>query len=254
MTAVNKFVAIVPAAGIGSRMNASVAKQYLHIDTKTVIEHTLAGLLSHPQISRVIVVLHPNDSVFCTLNISQNPRVSCVVGGEERVDSVLNGLRAHVNDPQTDEHAWVLVHDAARPCVTHNEISRLLAIPANSDGAILGVPVADTLKKANISEHDKYAEIQQTVDRQALWQAQTPQFFPLKSLLQAIELAQKNKVTITDEASAMEYVNANVKLVEGRSTNLKITRPSDLALAAFYLRNETLINDNKKQGGTTCSA
>lgn len=248
MTAVDTFLAVVPAAGIGSRMKSSVAKQYLKIGNKTVIEHTLDALLSHPQIKRIVVVLHPNDSIFESLPIAQHPQIDKVLGGSERVDSVLSGLRYCHSEYDNEDNAWVLVHDAARPCITHQELNDLLASMNTCDGAILAIPVADTIKQAsNIRANDvqvnNAAFINTTIDRSQLWQAQTPQFFPLMKLIKAIHLAQENNVKITDEASAMEHCNANVKLVEGRSTNIKITRPSDLALASFYLNTDTITNN-----------
>lgn len=256
MTAVEKFVAVVPAAGIGSRMESSVAKQYLTIGNQTVIEHTLDALLSHHQIRRIVVVLHPQDTIFKSLKASQNPLIKTVVGGTQRVDSVLSGLQHCLTKSIANANSWILVHDAARPCVTHAELDDLFATINTCDGAILAVPVADTIKRAFSNKKSPVTEIEETVERTQLWQAQTPQFFPLKKLIHAIELAQHNNINITDEASAMEHINASVRLIEGRSTNIKITRPCDLALAAFYLTDNTLANNNKnnKQGGTLCSA
>ena len=252
MTAVDTFVAVVPAAGIGSRMKSSVAKQYLTIGNKTVIEHTLDALLSHHQIQRIVVVLHPQDCTFQSLKVAQNPLIETVIGGTERVDSVLSGLQ-HCLIMQTPKvNPWILVHDAARPCVTHTELNDLFACINKCEGAILAVPVTDTIKRASTKESSLTAEIEETVARTHLWQAQTPQFFPLQKLIDAIQFAQRNNINITDEASAMEHVNASVKLIEGRPTNIKITRPCDLALAEFYLATDTFENNNK-QGGTLCS-
>jgi len=255
LTAVKKYVAVVPAAGIGSRMNSAVAKQYLTIGSRTVIEHTLDALLSHPKIEGIVVVLHPQDRTFTSLKIANNPLLEVVIGGSERVDSVLNGLQHCLNKASVNADSWVLVHDAARPCVTHTELDVLLASENTCDGAILAVPVTDTIKRANVSDNESSIEIAETVDRTQLWQAQTPQFFPLQKLIDAIQLAQINGIKITDEASAMEYTKASIQLIEGRSTNIKITRPSDLELAAFYLSNNkpSNINRNSKQGGNRCS-
>lgn len=255
VTAVNTFVAIVPAAGIGSRMKSSVAKQYLRIGDKTVIEHTLEALLSHAQIQDIIVVLHPQDRIFQSLAIAANPLIKVVLGGRQRVDSVLMGLSHCLSEQLASPSSWVLVHDAARPCVTHSELNDLFASVNDGDGAILAVPVTDTLKLAAPNKETHASEIQQTVDRTQLWHAQTPQIFPLKRLIDAIKKAQRDGISITDEASAMEHAQANVKLIHGRSTNIKITHPSDLALAAFYLSTDVLTNNdiNNKQGGTRCS-
>ncbi len=255
MTAVKTYVAVVPAAGIGSRMQSTVAKQYLTIENKTVIEHTLDALLSHPQIQSVVVVLHPQDSTFASLRIADSPLVDIVIGGAERVDSVLNGLQHCLSKVSKSANPWVLVHDAARPCVTHNELTDLFLCENTCDGAILAVPVSDTIKRASPPKESATFEIAETVDRTELWQAQTPQFFPLQKLIDAIQLAKISNIRITDEASAMELTKASIQLIEGRSTNIKITRPSDLALAAFYLSSNLSSNTNKnnKQGGNRCS-
>jgi 2-C-methyl-D-erythritol 4-phosphate cytidylyltransferase len=255
LTAVDTFVAVVPAAGIGSRMKSSVAKQYLTIGNKTVIEHTLDALLSHHQIQRIVVVLHPQDCIFKSLKVAQNPLIETVIGGIERVDSVLSGLQHCLTKPLTNVNSWILVHDAARPCVTHAELNDLFACVDTCEGAILAVPVTDTIKRATSQQDSPIAEIEETVERTQLWQAQTPQFFPLQKLIDAIQLAQRSNISITDEASAMEHVNASIKLIEGRTTNIKITRPCDLALAEFYLATDTFTNNNKndKQGATLWS-
>ena len=244
MKAVTSYTVVIPAAGIGSRMQTSIPKQYLSIAGKTVIEHSISALLSHPRINKVMVVLHPNDENFSKLDCANNPQVLICQGGEERVDSVLKGLHACMKSSAVTETDWVLVHDAARPCISLKEIDALLAIREHSVGGILATPVSDTIKLAADSSSEESApQVQRTVDRTGLWQAQTPQFFPINDLIHAIEQAQQNTIQITDEASAMESVGATVKLVEGRSSNIKITRPSDLSLAEFYL------NLNDKQGG-----
>lgn len=255
MTAVKTYIAVVPAAGIGSRMQSTVAKQYLTIGNRTVIEHTLEALLSHPLIRSVVVVLHPQDSTFTSLKIADSPLVEVVIGGTERVDSVLNGLQHCLSKASLSPSSWVLVHDAARPCVTHAELNDLFSVENTCDGAILAVPISDTIKRAAQTQNNTSFEIAETVDRTQLWQAQTPQFFPLQKLIDAIQLAQINGINITDEASAMEHAKANIQLIEGCSTNIKITRPSDLALATFYLSNKisSNMNKNNKQGGNLCS-
>jgi 2-C-methyl-D-erythritol 4-phosphate cytidylyltransferase len=219
---------VIPAAGIGSRMQAQKAKQYLEIHSKTILEHTISLMLSHPNISKVIVVLHPDDTIFNDLAIADNERVQTIIGGAERVDSVLAGLKylaSTTNDQQ------VLVHDAARPCLSHNDISKLIHACGTQNSGILAIPVADTIKQAEPSK----PLIKQTIDRSVLWQAQTPQLSNLALLIDAIESALREGATITDEASALEYAGVKVMLVEGQASNLKITRPADLALAEYYL-------------------
>lgn len=246
------FPVIIPAAGIGSRMASKRAKQYLLIDKKTVLEHTLDIFLSHQNIPIIVVALHPNDTVFNTLKVATHPKIKTVVGGKERVDSVLASL-AFLSMYNNEEYAdaTVLVHDAARPCLAKLDLEKLMqlrGVDKQSDsmhGAILAVPVADTIKQAKNDASDEKPRtplINSTIDRRHLWQAQTPQMFPLKALKNAIKAATHDQQIITDEASAMEWVGAEIKLIEGNSSNIKITRPSDLALARFYL---TSLNTHK---------
>lgn len=220
------IIAVVPAAGIGSRMQAECPKQYLSIGGKTLLEHAVNSLLAHPAISRIIVAVSPDDPFFSALPMASDPRITVVNGGKARADSVLAGLQA------APSSRWVLVHDAARPCLHLDDLTRLLAITATSRvGGILAAPVRDTMKRA---EAGKQA-IAHTVDREALWHALTPQLFPLELLRTCLERALREGATITDEASALEYCGYHPELVIGRSDNIKVTRPEDLALAAFYL-------------------
>ncbi|GAC16788.1 2-C-methyl-D-erythritol 4-phosphate cytidylyltransferase [Aliiglaciecola lipolytica] len=226
------FTVIVPAAGVGKRMLADRPKQYLKIGHKTVLEHTLEKLISHPRITRIIVALDPQDPYFDELPISQADWITRVDGGKERADSVLAGLTA------LDSHSWVAVHDAARPCVSLSDLDKLFRLFENNQGGgILAMPVKDTMKRAQ-SEDSK--RVSNTVDRDGLWHALTPQFFPLAQLRQALSEALEQNVTITDEASAMEWAGWPVNLVEGSERNIKITRPDDLTLATFYISQEEL--------------
>ena len=224
-----KIIAIIPAAGVGSRMQADKPKQYLTILGKTVLQHTLEIMLSHPAISRVIVALGKNDPYAAELAVLSHPKIQLVEGGATRAESVLSALNAVL-----EEHVWVLVHDAARPCLTTPDLDKLLAT-TDENGAILAVPVTDTVKRANIA-----GNIIVTEDRSQLWQAQTPQFFPLDLLKNALSTGIRQKLTITDEASAMEFAGFQPHLVMGRRDNIKITRPEDLALAEFYLTRKIL--------------
>ena len=220
------LTAIVPAAGIGSRMGAECPKQYLSLAGKCILEHTLERLLSHPAIARVIVALAPHDRWFETLAVAADPRVWRVEGGSERAWSVLNGL--HVAQGE-----WVLVHDAARPCLTHGDLDRLIATAMACDGAILGSRVRDTMKRT-----DAAGNILATVDREQLWHALTPQMFPTGPLRRALEEGLALGAAITDEASAMERAGFAVRMVEGRADNIKVTRPEDLSLAGLYLQQQ----------------
>ncbi|CAO97747.1 2-C-methyl-D-erythritol 4-phosphate cytidylyltransferase [Erwinia tasmaniensis] len=219
-------IAVVPAAGIGSRMQSACPKQYLTLCGKTILEHSLNALLAHPAVKRVVVALSPQDACFHQLPIAGDKRITTVTGGAQRADSVLAGLQA------APSARWALVHDAARPCLHPDDLARLLALTASSEvGGILAAPVRDTMKRANAGRCD----IDHTVEREALWHALTPQLFPLALLRHCLQRALSEGATITDEASALEYCGYHPELVNGRSDNLKVTRPEDLALAQFYL-------------------
>lgn len=221
------LTAIVPAAGIGSRMGADCPKQYLTLAGKTILEHTLGCLLSHPAIARVIVALAPHDGWFEQLAVAADPRILRVEGGIERAYSVLNAL--HVAQGK-----WVLVHDAARPCLTHEDLDALIASAMACDGAILGSRVRDTMKRT-----DGAGNIVATVEREQLWHALTPQMFPASTLKRALEEGLALGALITDEASAMERAGFTVKMVEGRADNIKVTRPEDLSLAELFLQQQS---------------
>jgi 2-C-methyl-D-erythritol 4-phosphate cytidylyltransferase len=216
--------AVIPAAGIGKRVGANIPKQYLPLLDKTIIEHSLMPFLEHPAITRVIVSLAENDQWFNKLPVATHPKIETVVGGDERVDSVLAALNI------INESDYVLVHDAARPCIKLSDINKLInEVKINQQGAILARKVCDTMKRS-----DSDNNIVTTVDRTCLWHALTPQMFINKQLINAInESAHSEK--ITDEASALEMSGLPVSIVEGRSDNLKVTREEDLKLAAFYL-------------------
>jgi 2-C-methyl-D-erythritol 4-phosphate cytidylyltransferase len=220
------FTVVVPAAGVGSRMGASCPKQYLPLAGKFLIEHTLERLLNHPRIERVVVPLASDDEFFATLAVASHPRIRVTTGGVERAHSVLQGLALV-------ESEWVLVHDAARPCITHQDIDRLIHAGLAGDGAILGSRVRDTMKRSDAS-----GRIQKTVDRAQLWHALTPQFFRCDVLRSALQDGLEQGAAITDEASAMELAGWHPLMVEGRADNIKVTRPEDLALAALFLSQQ----------------
>ncbi|WP_330982891.1 MULTISPECIES: 2-C-methyl-D-erythritol 4-phosphate cytidylyltransferase [Enterobacterales] len=218
--------AVVPAAGFGRRMQTECPKQYLSIGNKTILEHSVAALLAHPGVERVIIAISDGDVCFQQLPLAQHPQITVVEGGAERADSVLAGLRA-AGDAQ-----WVLVHDAARPCLHQDDLERLIALRETSRvGGILATPVRDTMKRAEPGKDG----IAHTVDRNDLWHALTPQFFPRELLFDCLTRALNEGAVITDEASALEYCGFHPQLVAGRADNIKVTRPEDLALAEFYL-------------------
>lgn len=225
-----KYFAIVPAAGVGKRMQADRPKQYLPLCQHTVIEQTLTRLLQANVFSTIAVAISTEDPYWPTLPIAQYPQILTAPGGKERADSVLSALKALQN--QVDNCDWVLVHDAARPCITASDLHKLIAtLKDDPTGGILAVPSHDTLKQV---EGDN---IQTTLDRRSVWRALTPQMFRYGVLKQALEQTQGNPA-ITDEASALELTGLSVKIVEGRADNLKITQPDDLLLAQFYLEQQ----------------
>lgn len=217
------FWVVIPAAGIGSRMQADRPKQYLPLAGRSLIEHTLDCFLSQPGLQGLVVSLAENDPYWPELPCAHDARISTAPGGRERADSVLNGLealRAHGAQPED----WVLVHDAARPNLAASDLHTLLETLADDPvGGLLAVPVRDTLKQAGADRR-----VTATPDRSMFWQAYTPQMFRLEALRKALSGALAAGVTITDEASAMEWTGQAPLLVEGRADNIKVTRPEDL--------------------------
>ncbi|ALZ77095.1 2-C-methyl-D-erythritol 4-phosphate cytidylyltransferase [Rheinheimera sp. F8] len=222
---------LIPAAGVGSRMQADRPKQYLTLANQTVLEHTAGKLLALPQTSRLFLALSPHDPYFDALPLAADARVCRVNGGAERADSVLAGLDAI----DAALFPWTLVHDAARPLVQLSDIQQLIEICLSSGlGGILASPVRDTMKRGHVPGHGP-SLVEHTVERRQLWHALTPQLFPTILLRDALRRALAAGVAITDEASAMEWAGHPVQLIAGRADNLKITQPEDLALARFYL-------------------
>ncbi|WP_295518449.1 2-C-methyl-D-erythritol 4-phosphate cytidylyltransferase [uncultured Pseudomonas sp.] len=223
MTPAPSFWAVLPAAGVGSRMRADRPKQYLELAGRSVIEHTLAAFLEHPGTLGIVVALASDDPWWPQLPIAQDTRIRCAEGGDERASSVLSALLLLTAQGVADD-AWVLVHDAARPNLQRSDIDQLLASLAADDvGGLLAVPVRDTLKRAGAD-----GRVAATLDRSLVWQAYTPQMFRLGPLSRALADALAAGVAVTDEASAMEWAGLAPRLVEGRPDNLKITRPEDL--------------------------
>jgi len=228
----SRYWALVPAAGVGRRMGSDIPKQYLPLDGATVIGHTITRLCAHPLIAGVVVALSPEDGYWDQLRFGTDKPVIRVDGGAERCHSVLNGLD-HLAGIAADDD-WVLVHDAARPCIRGGDLDRLIEqAGAHEVGGILAVPAHDTMKRAN-----EAGEIAHTEDRNGLWHAFTPQMFRLGALREALSAALERGDLVTDEASAMELAGRHPLLVEGHGDNIKITRPEDLALAEFFLRRQ----------------
>ncbi|MBU2886157.1 2-C-methyl-D-erythritol 4-phosphate cytidylyltransferase [Gilvimarinus agarilyticus] len=223
------YWAVVPAAGVGKRLGGAIPKQYQRILGKTLLEHTLDKLLAVSAIEKIIVALSPVDTYWSELSCRHHARIATVIGGQERADSVLSALNGLPQD--TTINHWVLVHDAARPCVVLEDIHALMANPTEQ-GAILATPVSDTVKSV------RGKDITATVDRTALWSAQTPQMFPLHALRQALTDALAQKRPVTDEASAMELAGWQPQVVAASRHNIKVTHPEDLALAELILTNQ----------------
>lgn len=231
-TAMARFWAVVPAAGVGKRMGGPVPKQYLQIAGQPVLQHTLQRLLSVERIAGVVVALSPDDGYWADLPVSADSRIRIAAGGQERADSVLSALDTLSQLARSTD--WVLVHDAARPCVRPADIDHLMdTLADHAVGGILAVPVSDTLKQV------ESLAITATLDRTLVWRAQTPQMFRLGLLREALIRARALGQVVTDEASALELQGYRPGIVEGQADNIKITRPEDMALATFYLEQRS---------------
>ena len=222
-----RYFALLPAAGVGARMGAEHPKQYLPIHARPLIWHTLRAFEQHAQIKRIFVVISAQDGWWDAYDWTGFGKLTVFrCGGATRAESVLNGLRACTQDVAPDD--WMLVHDAARPCLSQALLDKLLTqLRADPVGGILAAPVADTLKRQ--TEAGRIAE---TVSRTGLWGAQTPQMFRHALLKQALEQVGSE---VTDEASAIEALGLSPQLVESDLTNLKVTYPRDLEVAAWLL-------------------
>lgn len=265
---------VLPAAGRGERFGGPGPKQYEALPGGLVIEHALAPFLSAAVAPcGVVVALAAADSRFATLPAAAHPLVTTTVGGSTRAESVLAGLRA-VRERGGGEHDWVLVHDAARPCLGADELAALLAALATpagqASGALLALPVADTVKRAGAGSRagvsagsapatspdaavaraaDPWPVVAATVPREGLWRALTPQAFRLDALELALETALRlaaapGGVPPTDEAAAIEAMGGAPLLVAGSPYNVKVTLPADLAFAATVLRSRAESSPN----------
>lgn len=220
---------LIPAAGQGTRFGGSVLKQYLPVCGIAVLAHTIRIFQFHPALAGITVVVIKEDQLFKSSLGVLASTVETVAGGNTRAQSVRNGLQ-HIAD-QHPATQWVLVHDAARPCLPPECLDRLLEQGIqHKDGAILAFPVGDTLKRAGAAQ-----EIIGTLDRSDLWRAQTPQLFRLAELIQAMDKAEAAGQKLTDEASAIEFAGGHPKLVMGSAVNIKITHPGDLVIAEVWL-------------------
>ncbi len=216
-------------------MGTSLPKQYLPLLNETVIAITIKRMASFTAIKGIYVGVAPDDSRWAEIEKQLKGLpipIETYTGGDTRAQTVLNGLIKL--SEKSDEGDWVLVHDAARPCVRHDDIRKLINEASdNDDGGILALPVADTVKRTDTKDR-----IDKTVSRENLWRALTPQYFPIKDLTDAMTKALEEGVEITDEASAMEHVGAMPKCITGHADNIKITYPADLELAEMYLKKQ----------------
>ncbi len=225
-----RYFGLIPAAGSGARFGAAVPKQYAEIAGRPMLFHAVRALAAHPVIEVVFVVLAVDDRRYAQVDWSMfGDRVAPLYcGGPTRRASVHNGLIAMANTVDPDD--WVLVHDAARPCLDADTLARLIdALGSDAVGGILAVPVADTLKRAG-----EDGRIARTESREGLWQAQTPQMFRHGVLAHALGGAED----VTDEAAAVEAMGLAPRLVPGSARNLKVTYPDEVAVAAALIAGE----------------
>ena len=232
----HKIWAIVPAAGIGKRMQSSIPKQYLPLNKRPVLEHTLNRLLSNANIGGLVIALQVDDAYWPDIKIDSDKPVLQAVGGTERSDSVLNAINLLFKRPEFNvQRDWLLVHDAVRACIRSEDIDKLISdVAQDENGGLLALPVRDTMKRQRSDQN--VSTVDSTIDRENLWHALTPQYFPASNLKAALETAQREHLAITDESSAMELAGFSPQLVVGHEDNIKITRPDDLRLASLYLQ------------------
>ena len=226
----SKVWAIIPAAGLGQRMNSERPKQYILINDEPILAHTLHAICQVPQVEQVVVALHPDDQYWPTqINLSYT-NITTTQGGEFRAQSVLNAIQ--LLSAQANAQDWLLVHDAVRPCITAKTINAMLIqLEDHPIGGLLGVPVRDTLKAV-----DAQGNTTQTVSRAGLWHALTPQVFRFGLLQAALTTLIEDDFEITDDASAIEKMGHSPKMIQGSYDNIKITWPEDLATASAWLQ------------------
>ena len=253
-----RYWAVIPAAGIGSRMGMELPKQYLPLRGKPVIAHCLDRLTSHPKISGIVVALREDDADGAKLlsnPVWNGKPLYLAAGGEQRCHSVLNALSRLASIAADDD--WVLVHDAVRPCLRHSDMDKLInTLAAHPTGGLLGVPLSDTIKRVAADDVQGRAlakgptnvaggrtpgaihRVVETIARTELWRALTPQMFRLGALTRALTETIERGIEVTDDAEAMSLTGAAPVMIEGCADNIKITQPADLALAEFYLAQQ----------------
>jgi 2-C-methyl-D-erythritol 4-phosphate cytidylyltransferase len=235
--------AVLPAAGIGRRMGSSIPKQYLPLEGSPVILHALRRLAAVAAIEKIVVVVHPEDDrwseIAAQAATETSDRIITVMGGDERYQSVLNGLTALADI--ADEDDWVLVHDAVRPCVRTADIEKLIdQVSRHASGGLLGSAVDNTLKRV-----DDQHNVIETVNRESYWNALTPQMFRYGLLMKSIAAVVASSKSVTDEAAAMETAGFKPIMVAGSKDNIKITHQADLLLAVQILQNQAKENESE---------
>jgi 2-C-methyl-D-erythritol 4-phosphate cytidylyltransferase len=236
LSTIKGTVAIIPAAGIGERVGANKPKQYLTIGGRTILGLTLDKFLNFDPVELVVIVVSPNDQYLANLRYIENAKIVVIDGGNERVESVNNALSYLFDNGLPDDTA-VMIHDAARPCVTHEDMVRLIeTFNQNQKACFLALPVADTLQQL-----DDEQRVLGPLDRRNIVRALTPQMARFADFKHAVESAVINKLPITDDVSALVAAGQDVQMVIGRADNIKITVADDLALAEFYLRQQQVV-------------
>lgn len=241
MEASIRYWAVIPAAGCSQRMGGTPPKQYLQLTNQagkslSILEASLGCFLRHPKIIGVVVALHQDDQYWEDLALSSNKKIQTVIGGKSRAESVRNAVQ-YLDKNTTEDKDFVLVHDAARPCLRYQDLDTLIhQLEEDEVGGILASPVSDTLK---IVEKQTSTEniVSKTLDRENVWRALTPQMFRIGILKKALANCAEQNITITDEASAVESLGLQIKLVTGHADNIKVTQMEDLALAAAIYEN-----------------
>ena len=228
----NNFVAIIPAAGDSSRYSGEIPKQFLRVDGRTVLELSIRPLLDFSECLGVCVLVPPEDQFHKALEIKDNPKIFLAEGGTSRIDSVAKGVKFWQQSELS--YDYILIHDAARPCLRSSDIQQLLeSIDSEVDGVVLGIPCTDTIKKVSA----KGSLILNTLDRSKLWRAFTPQIFR-KEVLQKSALEENIEKEFTDEASLVEANGGKLKMVKGFEDNIKLTFPEDLGLIKSILSSQ----------------
>ena len=237
-----RYWAIIPAAGTSQRMKAAVPKQYLRLgddagENFTILEASLSCFLRHPKIAGVVVALHVDDQHWTNLAVTRNEKIQTVIGGKSRAESVYNAIK-YLDKTSAEDEDFVLVHDAARPCLRYTDLDLLIQQLEQDDvGGILASPVSDTLKIVEKLVNSN-TTVSHTLDRVNIWRALTPQMFRLRVLKKALKHCVKQNIAVTDEASTVEALGLQVKVVAGHADNIKVTHTEDLEIAtAIFKKN-----------------